>query len=81
LATLLTAKLDMGTVIDQEAAMLFESRVNEAIAQGAKLLFGNQRQGALYSPTVLDHVTTNMTLVREETFGPVSPIIRFNNLR
>jgi putative phosphonoacetaldehyde dehydrogenase len=74
------SKLDMGTVIDQEAAMLFESRVNEAIAQGAKLLVGNQRQGALYSPTVLDHVTTNMTLVREETFGPVSPIIRFETL-
>ena len=74
------AKVEMGTVIDQEAAMLFESRVNEAIAQGAKLLIGNQRQGALYSPTVLDHVTTDMTLVREETFGPVSPIIRFNEV-
>ena len=74
------AKVEMGTVIDQEAAMLFESRVNEAIEQGAKLLIGNQRQGALYSPTVLDHVTTGMTLVREETFGPVSPIIRFNEV-
>lgn len=74
------SKIEMGTVIDQEAAVLFESRVNEAIAQGAKLLVGNQRQGALYSPTVLDHVTTDMTLVREETFGPVSPIIRFGSL-
>jgi putative phosphonoacetaldehyde dehydrogenase len=72
--------VEMGTVIDQDAAMLFESRVNEAIAQGAKLLVGNQRQGALYSPTVLEHVTTDMTLVREETFGPVSPIIRFDSL-
>jgi putative phosphonoacetaldehyde dehydrogenase len=72
--------VEMGTVIDQEAAMVFESRVNEAIAQGAKLLVGNQRQGALYSPTVLDHVTTDMKLVREETFGPVSPVIRFNDL-
>lgn len=72
--------VEMGTVIDQDAAMLFESRVNEAIAQGAKLLVGNQRQGALYSPTVLDHVTPEMTLVREETFGPVSPIIRFDTL-
>lgn len=73
-------KVDMGTVIDQDAAMLFEARVNEAISQGAKLLVGNQRQGSLYSPTVLDHVTPEMTLVREETFGPVSPIIRFNHL-
>lgn len=73
-------KTDMGTVIDQEAAILFETRVNEAIAQGAQLLVGHQRQGALYAPTVLDHVTTDMTLVREETFGPVSPIIRFNDI-
>ena len=36
--------------------------------------------GALYSPTVLDHVRPEMTLVREETFGPVSPVIRFKTL-
>lgn len=74
------SKVDMGTVIDEAAARLYETRVNEAISQGAKLLVGNQRQGALYSPTLLDHVTTDMTLVREETFGPVSPIVRFNSL-
>jgi aldehyde dehydrogenase (NAD+) len=72
--------MDMGTVIDEEAARLFESRVNEAVAQGAQLLLGNQRQGALYSPTVLDHVRPEMTVVREETFGPVAPVIRFDTL-
>ena len=72
--------MDMGTVIDEPAAMLFESRVNEAIAQGAKLLVGNERRGALYSPTVLDQVRPEMTVVMEETFGPVSPIIRFKNI-
>ena len=71
---------DMGTVIDEAAAMLFESRVNEAVAQGAKLLTGNQRRGALYAPTVLDRVHPQMTVAREETFGPVSPIIRFKNI-
>lgn len=71
---------DMGSVIDEPAAQLFESRVNEAIAQGAKLLVGNQRQGALYSPTVIDQVHPSMTVVREETFGPVSPIIRFSSI-
>ncbi len=71
---------DMGTVIDEQAAMLFESRVNEAVAQGAKLLAGNQRRGALYSPTLLDHVLPQMTVAREETFGPVSPVIRFKNI-
>ena len=72
--------LDMGTVIDVEAAKLFEARVNEAVAQGARPLYGNVRKGALYSPTLLDHVDPDMTLVREETFGPVSPVIRFETL-
>ena len=71
---------EMGTVIDEAAAMLFESRVNEAVAQGARLLVGNQRRGALYSPTVLDRVDQTMTVAREETFGPVSPIIRFKDI-
>ena len=71
---------EMGTVIDEAAAMLFESRVNEAVAQGARLMVGNQRRGALYSPTVLDQVDQSMTVAREETFGPVSPIIRFKDI-
>lgn len=73
-------KVEMGTVIDEEAAVLFESRVNEAVAQGARLLAGNVRRGALYSPTVLDRVTPGMTVVRQETFGPVSPVIRFSSI-
>jgi len=71
---------DMGTVIDEAAAIDFESRVIEAVAQGARLLAGNLRSGALYSPTVLDRVRPDMRLVREETFGPVSPIIRFADI-
>ncbi|AHB07478.1 MULTISPECIES: phosphonoacetaldehyde dehydrogenase [Pandoraea] len=71
---------DMGTVIDEAAARLFEARVNEAVAQGARLLVGNRRDGALYSPTVIDRVDPKMTVVREETFGPVSPIITFGSI-
>jgi acyl-CoA reductase-like NAD-dependent aldehyde dehydrogenase len=73
-------KIDMGTVIDEPAAQLFEARVNEAVSQGAKVLVGNQRRGALYSPTVVDHVRPEMTLVKQETFGPVSPVIRFKDI-
>jgi putative phosphonoacetaldehyde dehydrogenase len=72
--------MDMGTVIDEPAAKRFEAVVNEAVAQGAKLLVGNVRRGALYSPTVLDHVRPEMTVVHEETFGPVSPVIRFDTV-
>jgi putative phosphonoacetaldehyde dehydrogenase len=71
---------DMGTVIDEAAAKQFEAVVNEAIAAGAKLLYGNERRGALYSPTVLDHVDPEMTVAKHETFGPVSPVIRFKNI-
>ncbi len=71
---------EMGTVIDEAAARRFQQVVDEAVAQGARLLVGNRRDGALYSPTVLDGVRPEMTVVREETFGPVSPIITFGSI-
>ena len=72
--------MDMGTVIDEAAATSFESRVSDAVARGAKLLCGNVRRGALYSPTLLDRATPDMPVVRNETFGPVSPVIRFDGI-
>jgi len=71
---------DMGTLIDEPAARAIEDKVNDAIARGAKLLHGNERRGALYSPTVLDRVTPDMPIVKYETFGPVSPVIRFTTI-
>ncbi|MDR2296751.1 MAG: phosphonoacetaldehyde dehydrogenase [Comamonas sp.] len=71
---------DMGTVIDEAAAIHFEKVVSEAIADGAKLLAGHVRRGALYAPTVLDHVKPEMTVALQETFGPVSPVIRFKDI-
>jgi putative phosphonoacetaldehyde dehydrogenase len=67
---------DVGTVIHEGAAKSFERRVVDAVEKGAKLLHGNNRQGALYPPTVVDHVPPSAELVHEETFGPVIPIIR-----
>jgi putative phosphonoacetaldehyde dehydrogenase len=74
------ATVDMGTVIDETAAKSFEARVSEAVSLGATLLHGNVRRGALYSPTLLDHVAPEMPLVKNETFGPVSPVIRFRTI-
>jgi acyl-CoA reductase-like NAD-dependent aldehyde dehydrogenase len=71
---------DMGTVIDEAAAKSFEQKVDDAVARGAKLLYGNVRRGALYSPTVLDRVDSDMPVVKYETFGPVSPVIRFGTI-
>src|ERR1700677_2961995 len=74
------ASTDMGTVIDEPSARRFERVVDAAAAGGARLLVGNVRRGALYSPTVLDRVTPDMNVVRHETFGPVSPVIRFKTV-
>jgi len=71
---------DVGTVINEKSAILFQNRVNDAIEKGAKLLYGNDRQGAVYSPTVLDHVPYDCELVVEETFGPPIPIIRVRDI-
>ena len=72
--------VDMGTVIDEAAATLFERRVNDAVAQGARLRHGNRRDGASYSPTLLDGVRGEMEVVRQETFGPVSPVLTFRDV-
>jgi putative phosphonoacetaldehyde dehydrogenase len=72
--------VDVGTVITEAAATMFERRVKDAVTKGAKLLHGNDRQGALYPPTVVDHVPFDCELVREETFGPVIPMIRAKNI-
>jgi aldehyde dehydrogenase (NAD+) len=71
---------DMGTVIDERTAIEFEAKVKDAERHGARLLYGNIRAGALYSPTVLDHVPADCKLVAEETFGPVSPVIRCTDI-
>src|SRR5918912_676944 len=68
--------VDVGTVIHEGAAKTFERRVVDAVGKGAKLLHGNNRQGANYPPTVVDHVPHDCELVREETFGPVIPNVR-----
>jgi len=74
------AAIDMGTVIDEAAAKSFQAKVEDAVGRGAQLLYGNVRKGALYSPTVLDRVTPEMPVVKYETFGPVSPVIRFKTI-
>lgn len=71
--------VDVGTVINEKAAMLFERRVKDAVARGAVVLHGEPRMGALFPPTVVDRVPYDCELVHEETFGPVIPIIRCPN--
>ena len=67
---------DLGTVINVQAAELFDKRVALAEEQGAKILYHPGRDGALLPPIVVDYVNPKSELVLEETFGPVIPIIR-----
>ena len=67
---------DLGTVVHERAAKLFEDRVHMAAEQGAEILYHPGRQGALLPPIVVDRVPHASELVMEETFGPIVPIIR-----
>jgi aldehyde dehydrogenase (NAD+) len=74
------AMTDVGTVIDAGTAETIERRIHAAVAGGARLLHGGERDGALLTPAVLDHVDPASELVASETFGPVAPIIRVTDL-
>ena len=69
----------LGTVVNVQAAELFDKRVSMAEEDGAKILYHPGRKGALLPPIVVDHVDPKSELVLEETFGPVIPIIRVPN--
>jgi phosphonoacetaldehyde dehydrogenase len=71
---------DVGTVINERSATLFQNRVTDAVSKGAALLHGNDRKGALFPPTVVDRVPYDCELVREETFGPAIPMIRVKDI-
>ncbi len=67
---------ELGCVIHDKAAELFENRVYQAENEGAEILYHPGRQGALLPPIVVDKVPHNSELVMEETFGPIIPIVR-----
>jgi aldehyde dehydrogenase (NAD+) len=72
--------MDMGTVINEDSARRLEAGARQTIADGAKLLYGNVREGALYGPCVMDFVSPESESVKHETFGPHAPIIRVRDL-
>ena len=74
------SKTDVGPLIDEEAAKKVEILVDDAINNGAELLLGGKRRDSYYTPTIIDHVNSNMEIVSEETFGPIAPIIRVNSV-
>ncbi len=70
-----------GPLIDAAALAKVEAHVADALAKGARVLTGGRRHalgGTFYEPTVIVGVTTEMKCAREETFGPVAPLFRFD---
>jgi acyl-CoA reductase-like NAD-dependent aldehyde dehydrogenase len=70
----------VGTVIDEASALYLESVVKKAVAQGAKILIGGKRTGALLEPTVIVDVPRNADMVVHESFGPLAPIMTFKDI-
>jgi acyl-CoA reductase-like NAD-dependent aldehyde dehydrogenase len=69
--------IDVGPVIDENSAKRIQGWVDEAVAQGARLLVGGPRQGAVVQPTVLTGTTKGMKVEDEEIFGPVVTLNSF----
>jgi aldehyde dehydrogenase (NAD+) len=70
----------VGTVIDEQSAMYLERVVKDAVKQGAKILLGGNRKGALMEPTVLIDVPRTADVVMQESFGPLAPIMAFTDI-
>ncbi|HZQ63338.1 MAG TPA: NAD-dependent succinate-semialdehyde dehydrogenase [Casimicrobiaceae bacterium] len=74
------AGVTQGPLIDQNALAKVEDHVSDALTHGARATTGARRHamgGTFYEPTVLTGVTPSMKIFREETFGPIAPLIRF----
>ena len=77
--------VSIGPLVNDAAIQKVDRQVRDAVDQGATLICGGQRlkdndldKGFFYAPTLLGGVTPNMLIYREETFGPVAPVITFN---
>jgi succinate-semialdehyde dehydrogenase/glutarate-semialdehyde dehydrogenase len=71
---------DQGPLIDAKAVAKVEEHIADALANGAKVAFGGKRHalgGTFFEPTILTDVTAKMLVAREETFGPVAPLFKF----
>ncbi len=75
-------KVTTGPLIDDAAVAKVEEHVQDAVAKGAKILCGGSkhaRGGRFYQPTVITQVSEDMLCMREETFGPLAPIVKFTD--
>lgn len=76
-------KTDIGPLVAERQLMLLESQVSDAVQKGAKIITGGKRseglKGYFYCPTLLINVSRDSRVWQEEVFGPVLPIVSFEN--
>ena len=71
--------VQQGPLIDDAAVEKVETHIRDAVSKGAEVSVGGTRlQGRFFAPTVLTGATPEMAVAREETFGPLAPIFRFD---
>lgn len=66
----------LGSVVDMSTVQRCNALIDDALAKGARLLCGGKADSTLMPATLLDHVTPAMAIYRDESFGPVKPIVR-----
>ncbi|MDT8442257.1 MAG: NAD-dependent succinate-semialdehyde dehydrogenase [Desulfuromonadales bacterium] len=77
----LQGETEQGPLIDEPSLAKVEEHVADCLAKGGRVVTGGQRHalgGTFYEPTVIADATTEMLIAREETFGPVAPLFRFD---
>lgn len=75
--------IDMGPLVSADALKSVQAKVERAIEQGCSLVTGGKRKGDkgyFFEPTLLDNATQDMEIVRDETFGPVLPVVEFTDV-
>ncbi len=76
----LDEETDMGPLCIPEVLARTQEHIRDAVEQGARIVYGGGHEGQLHEPTILDGVTSAMRIAKEETFGPVAPVMTFRTL-
>lgn len=69
----------IGVMSSVPAAIELEKQMKDSLQMGATLIIGGKRDGAYFEPTILNNVTIDMPVFREETFGPLLAVTTFKN--
>jgi succinate-semialdehyde dehydrogenase/glutarate-semialdehyde dehydrogenase len=79
----LDAGVTTGPLINAAAVSKVQQHIDDAVSKGAKVLVGGTRHplgGHFFAPTVLTHVDASMRVAKEETFGPLAPLFKFDDV-